>query len=96
MRNHKVIGNVEPPRLEKGDGVLDNGTYVRLEVGRSQARVQSRRAPDLHREDVKGTKQSTRVVDGKDGRQRIPALFECPDDIRTTGNGGKRCHWTDP
>jgi len=96
MRNNKEISNIEPPRLEKGDRVLDNGAYVRLEVGRPQAGVHFRRAPDLYREDVKGTKQRTGVVDGKDGRHRVPALFECPDNVRTPGNGGKRFHRAGP
>jgi len=96
MRNNKEISHVEPSRLEKGDRVLDNGAYVRLEVGRPHAGVHFRRAPDLYRKDVKGTKQRTGVVDGKDGSHRVPALLECPDNVRTPGNGGKRFHRAGP
>ena len=76
VRDDDEVNLVQATRLKKGERVADDRAYVRLQVCGPKTGVHTGRAPDLDRENAKGSQESTRRVNRQHRGDQPPALFK--------------------
>jgi hypothetical protein len=86
------VGDVQPSGQQEGKSVADNRADVGLHMGSAAAGLHPWGAPDFNGEEVKGTQQGTRVVDGENRCDRTPLLPIGANGLRTPRNSQKLLH----
>jgi hypothetical protein len=76
MGNEDEVNHIQSARLKKRESVAGDGAHVRLQVRGAETGIHTGRPPDFNGENVKGSQESARIMNGERRGDQLAALFE--------------------